>query len=319
MGGEQGRIQEAVNYAALLRVAEGSEKRVDAWIRRIGEAEFATRPITEFREAFDVDPSRLALAYSQAQRAIESLPREVEIAVKTDGVYPRLLRAVDGAPRVLFLRGLVELANQTVVSIVGTRQPTPEGRQRARKLAAMLVDRGIVVASGLARGIDEAAHRGALEAGGGTIAVLGTPIDRVYPKEHRELQERIGCEGLLVSQFPPSEPIRRFNFPKRNAVMSGLSVATVVIEASETSGALIQAQQCLKQGRRLFIPRSAVTNPALRWPRRFLARPNASEFSTVDDLMRELEGYLEEHGWFRRTPGGVREASSTLVCLGDVR
>jgi DNA processing protein len=121
-----------------------------------------------------------------------------------------------------------------------------------------------------------------------TVAVLGTPLTRVYPREHRELQDRIGFVGALVSQFSPSAKTQPFCFPLRNATMSGLTLGTVVIEAGETSGALVQARKCLQQGRKLFIPRSAVEDSRLWWPRQYVER-GAHVFSTVDELIGVLE------------------------------
>lgn len=137
------------------------------------------------------------------------------------------------------------------------REASDAGRARARKLARLLAQRGIAVASGLARGIDTAAHRGALDAGGITFAVIGTPLTRCYPSENAELQCRIGQVGAVVSQFAPSSKTRPSCFPMRNATMSGLTLGTVVIEASENSGSLIQARKALEQGRKLFIPRGS--------------------------------------------------------------
>jgi len=142
----------------------------------------------------------------------------------------------------------------------------------AAAVARDLAKVGIVVVSGLARGIDAAAHRAALEVGGMTVAVLGTPIDRTYPADHKSLQEEIAQRGALVSQFPPGLPISRFNFPERNRVMAGICLATVVVEAGDTSGAVIQARQCLSQGRTLFLTDLVRKNTAHRWAASYLAR-----------------------------------------------
>ncbi|AUW92698.1 hypothetical protein BXT84_00935 [Sulfobacillus thermotolerans] len=211
--------------------------------------------------------------------------------------YPVLLTQIHNPPRFLFLKGDVSLLKQPIVSIVGTRNASDLGRWRAGKLAALLSRRGIVVASGLAKGIDAAAHHGTLLAQGRTIAVLGTPLNQAYPKENAELQDQIAIEGLLVSQFAPSMAVKRYNFPQRNATMSGISVATVVIEAGETSGALIQADYAIKQGRIVFIPQSAVDNDNLQWPKKFLARsPNAFKFRTIEEVDNVLATTLKTFG-----------------------
>lgn len=211
--------------------------------------------------------------------------------------YPDRLAQIHNPPRFLFLQGDVSLLAQPIVSIVGTRDPSDLGRWRAGKLAALLSRRGIVVASGLAKGIDAAAHHGTLVAQGRTLAVLGTPLNHVYPREHAELQDQIAVEGLLVSQFSPSMAVQRYNFPQRNATMSGISIATVVIEAGETSGALIQADYAIKQGRIVFIPQRAVDNGNLQWPKKFLARSrNAFKFSTIEEVDKVLATTLQNFG-----------------------
>ncbi len=208
--------------------------------------------------------------------------------------YPPKLAQIHNSPRFLFLQGDVSLLTKPIVSIVGTRNPSDLGRWRAGKLAALLSRRGVIVASGLAKGIDAAAHHGTILAQGKTVAVLGTPLNQVYPKEHVALQHQIAIEGLLVSQFAPSMAVNRYNFPQRNATMSGISLATVVIEAGETSGALIQADYAIKQGRIVFIPQSAVDNGNLQWPKKFLSRSrNAYKFSTIEEVEEVLGEALE--------------------------
>lgn len=261
-----------------------------------------------------VDPLRES--YLRTRRDFRRLPPLVQVLRKGDGRYPLQLEETADAPWFLLASGDLALIKRPVVAVVGTRHPSMEGRVRARKLAALLVQRGIVVASGLAYGIDEAAHIGALEAGGSTIAVLGTSLDRAYPSEHAELQKLIAREGLLLTQFFPSMPVHHSNFPRRNAVMSGISLATIVVEAGEPSGALIQADFAVKQGRMVFIPQSAVDNPAISWPRKLQARsPRTRVFKTVQNVMEALE----EVSSFRSlqscpVPG---KASKRLVSLAD--
>lgn len=156
------------------------------------------------------------------------------------------------------------------VSIVGSRKASPFGLARARKLAALLAKRGIVVVSGLAEGIDTAAHTAAIEHGGRTIAVIGTPVDQTYPKQNRALQERIAREHLLISQFAPGQPVQRKNFPMRNRTMALISDATVIIEASDTSGSLSQGWEALRLGRALFITKALTENKAISWTREML-------------------------------------------------
>lgn len=238
----------------------------------------------------NLDRDRVRQLYRKVAQQLELLREDDHLIARDDPMYPRLLRSVKGAPEFLFVRGAdLDMLQRPTVSIVGTRSASNEGKRRAYKLACLLCSKGMVVASGLARGIDRAAHEGALSIGGDTIAVIGTPLTQVYPPEHKDLQERIARFGLVVSQFYPGADIQRFYFPMRNAVMSGLSLGTVIIEASEKSGALIQARYCLQQGRKLFIPKSALENPALRWPKTYLSRPGAHAFSDIDELMDVLQ------------------------------
>lgn len=171
------------------------------------------------------------------------------------------------APKTLFAVGDTDmLRHSTRVSIVGSRKASPDGLSRARKLARILVDRGIVVVSGLAEGIDTAAHTSTIDAGGRTVAVIGTPIDKFYPKSNIALQRRIAAEHLLLSQFPVGYPTRPQNFPIRNRTMALISDATVIIEAGESSGSLSQGWEALRLGRPLFIAKSVCDDAALKWP-----------------------------------------------------
>jgi DNA processing protein len=187
----------------------------------------------------------------------------------------------------LYLAGARELLSLPSVALVGSRKVSPEGEQRATQLARALVRRGVVVVSGLAEGIDHAAHLAALENGGRTIAVIGTPLERVYPAKHAELQQRIYQDHLLVSPFAPGARTFPSSFPERNRVMARLTRATVIIEASDTSGSLHQAVECEDFGRPLFIARSVLMNPNISWPKRFkTARP----LDNPDDVLAEIFG-----------------------------
>ncbi len=175
------------------------------------------------------------------------------------------------APKQLFLRGHRELLQKGPrVSIVGSRAASRAGMSRARSLAKSLANHDIVVVSGLAAGIDRAAHEGAIEAGGRTIAVIGTPLDISYPKENAELQERIARDHLLISQFAFGHPALPKNFPLRNRTMALVTDATVIVEAGEKSGTLHQGWEALRLGRILFLMESVAENPALSWPREMI-------------------------------------------------
>ena len=175
------------------------------------------------------------------------------------------------APSALYLAGDMSLlASAPRVSVVGSRQASPEGLRRSRSLAKALVDHGIVVVSGLAEGVDTAAHRGAIEAGGRTMAVLGTPLDQAYPKANAELQALIGREHLLVTQFAVGHPVQPKNFPLRNRTMALLTDATIIVEAGETSGTVHQGWEALRLGRLLFLLESVASDPQLSWPKEMI-------------------------------------------------
>jgi DNA processing protein len=166
------------------------------------------------------------------------------------------------------------------------------GSEGARRVAGELAREGIVVVSGLAAGVDTAALTAALAAGGRVVGVIGTPLDRAYPARNRHLQERISLEHLLVSRFAAGERIRACNFPMRNRLMAALSDATVIIEAGERSGTLHQAAECLRLERWLFIARSLIEDPILKWPAKFLGRPRVAPLESTSAIVSAL----------RRTP-----------------
>jgi DNA processing protein len=179
-----------------------------------------------------------------------------------DGVYPALLREIFDPPITLYLKGAWgKCFDQPCVAIVGSRRSSTYGQNAASMLARDLAKRGLTIISGLARGIDAAAHRGALEAGGRTVAVIGTGLDQVYPRDHRKLAEEItAAGGAIVSEFPLETPPAPQNFPYRNRVISGLSLGVLVVEAAENSGSLITARLALEQGREVFAVPGNITS-----------------------------------------------------------
>jgi DNA processing protein len=176
----------------------------------------------------------------------------IRVIIWDDDTYPRRLREIDQPPPVLYLRGSIDPEDDWAVAIVGTRRVTAYGRQVTADLAAFLAGNGITVVSGLARGVDAIAHEAALQAGGRTIAVMGSGVDRIYPPEHRKLADQIMNQGAVCSDYAPGTAPESSNFPPRNRIISGLSQATVVIEAGETSGALITAKFAADQGREVL-------------------------------------------------------------------
>ncbi|TIN70900.1 MAG: DNA-processing protein DprA [Mesorhizobium sp.] len=189
---------------------------------------------------------------------------------------------------VFYYVGDLSLLMRPCVAIVGTRQVSEKGRARTSRLARGLVDAGVVVVSGLAYGVDTIAHRTAIESGGKTIAVIGTPLDKASPSENAELQEEIYKNHLLISQFPIGQKTSRASFPQRNKLMATLTDATAVMEASDTSGTLHQAAECTRLGRWLFIARSVVDDEMLTWPEKFLRYETCMPFDNVEQIVERV-------------------------------
>ncbi|MBK8066351.1 MAG: DNA-protecting protein DprA [Rhodanobacteraceae bacterium] len=216
---------------------------------------------------------------------------DVALLTCSDERYPPLLRGIPGAPLLLFVRGDVDALWLPQLAVVGSRQGTAGGLATARDFAATLASRGFAVTSGLAAGIDAAAHQGALDAGGQTIAVLGTGLDRIYPARHVALARRIVEHGALVSEFPPRTPARRENFPRRNRIISGLSLGTLVVEASLGSGSLITARVASEQGREVFAIPGSIHNPLAKGCHQ-LIRDGAKLVETAQEVVDELAPML---------------------------
>lgn len=210
-----------------------------------------------------------------------------------DDEYPAQLREVHQQPPFLFYRGTLNPADAGGVAIVGTRHPSEQGVARATEIAGGLARERVTVISGLAAGIDRAAHEGALAAGGRTVAVIGTGIRRWYPKENAELQRRLAEEHLVISQFWPDAPPTRHSFPMRNAVMSGYAAATVVVEAAWKSGARMQARLALEHNRPVFLLKSLLEHD---WARAYAEKPGTIVVSDADEVLRELDAALQPIG-----------------------
>ena len=205
----------------------------------------------------------------------------------SDPDYPVLLREMADPPLVLYISGNRALLSRPQLAIVGSRNPTPMGRENARAFAKSLAGAGLVITSGMALGVDGAAHRGALEAGGKTIAVAGTGLDRVYPARHRDLAHEIAEHGALMSEFPLGTPPLPENFPVRNRIISGLSLGTLVVEAALQSGSLITARLAVEQGREVFAIPGSIHAPQARGCHA-LIRQGAKLVETAQDILEEL-------------------------------
>jgi DNA processing protein len=266
------------------------------------------------RAGITADPEGRAAVRAAREAAAEALERGAALGLAAvpldDGRYPVLLACIDDPPPVLWMRGDLSQADAPAVAIVGSRAATPYALQIGRRLAAELAERGILVASGLARGVDSAAHEGCLAAGGITVAVIGSGLDKVYPREHEHLADRIAAKGLVISELGPGAPPLAEHFPLRNRIISGISLAVVVVEASEKSGSLITAACALRQGRDVMAVPGSVLNGRNRGSHGLL-KDGAKVVETADDI-------LEDIGWPAATPGGgIRSSGPSMALSAD--
>jgi len=229
----------------------------------------------------------------QASKEIERLERKnYSLLTLEDKEYPQYLREIFDPPYVLYYAGNIEVLKGPAVSIVGTRKPTPYGRAVAEKLAGDLASRGLVIVSGLARGIDSIVHWGALK-GGQTVAVLGSGLENIYPRENKPLFENIKDKGVVISEFPLKAPPVGFHFPIRNRIISGLSMALVVVEAAKRSGTLISARLALEQNREVMAIPGTVTSDYSQGTN-WLIKTGAKLVDTWEDVAEELPSPLKE-------------------------
>jgi len=213
----------------------------EAPLRQAGLSEKVAQAVVETRKSLDLE------------REIENIEKSgIQILTLEDQCYPKKLLSIEYPPPVLYVKGAIVENDECAVAIVGTRHVTSYGRQVAGELGRFLSHNGVTVISGLARGVDAVAHQSALDAGGRTLAVLGSGVDVIYPPEHRSLAERVIAHGALISDYFPGTPPEGVNFPPRNRIISGLSTVTVIVEAGERSGALITAEFAASQGREVF-------------------------------------------------------------------
>ncbi len=224
---------------------------------------------------------------SAARALIEGPKLDIQPVPLFDARYPALLACTIDPPPVLWARGRLDVFARPAVAVVGSRAATPYALQVGTRLAAELAERGILVASGLARGVDSAAHRGCLRAGGQTVAVLGCGLDRVYPPEHDDLAAEIAVNGLLLAELAPGAAPLPEHFPLRNRIISGISLATVIVEASERSGSLITARCALEQGRDVMAVPGSVLSGRNRGSHGLL-KDGAKVVEGADDILQEL-------------------------------
>lgn len=286
--------QEALNFATLMNVLDVTELRLEPKFNELSKLIPVDVPMDVpeicgvYAEFFNIGEHALLQAYRVAYRAFSELKEDDEIIKRGSSDYPPLLAETEQAPRFLYIRGKKSLLYETrTVALVGSRQASEKSQDNTRRLAIALGRNGITVVSGLARGIDVAAHRASLEQGFNTIAVIGTNLNQYYPLENKNVQLEIEKKGLVVSQFAPSSKTQRWFFPLRNGVMSGLSLATVIMEAGETSGALKQADFALKQGRQIIIPKNILKIEKITWPQKYVQK-GAAVVETPNDVLKVL-------------------------------
>ncbi len=287
-------VREQAAVLALTKATRGEWYRTASLIAEAGSAlrllngDTQWLPTELVQQAVDivgrVQPDDLAKAEELIGRATAAGAR---LTTVLDDDYPDNLHQIYNRPPFLFIRGSLVEADSRSIAVVGTRRASPRGLEEASALATELAGKGITVLSGLALGVDAAAHRAALAAGGRTVAVIGTGImARTYPAANEELATQIVSHGAVVSQFWPEAPPTRYSFPMRNVVMSGVALGTVVVEASATSGAKMQARLCLEHGKRLFLMESLIESQ--EWARRYSERPGVTVVRRVDDIVDVL-------------------------------
>lgn len=208
-----------------------------------------------------------------------------------DNDYPKTLLNIADPPLLLYVKGRLDLLNSTALAIVGSRNATPQGINNAEEFASLLSNAGLCIISGMAHGIDAAAHRGALRGQGSSIAVVGTGLDKVYPAANRDLAHQLADQGALISEFPLGTPPVGTNFPRRNRLISGMCIGCLVVEASQQSGSLITARLAMEQGRDVFAIPGSIHSPQSRGCHR-LIKQGAKLVETAQDILEELTGQL---------------------------
>lgn len=269
----------AVRFQSLLN---GFGDAQAAWLaspedlRSAGLSQKIVESLVRIREQVDLE---------QIWQQIQA--RGIQVLTWEDEGYPRRLKEIDQPPPVLYLLGELQAEDEWAVAIVGTRRITSYGRQVAEEAAACLARNGVTVVSGLARGVDAVSHQAAVNAGGRTLAILGSGVDRVYPPEHRRMAERIVEQGAVISDYPPGTPPEAGNFPPRNRIISGLSMAVLVVEAGATSGALITAAFAAEQGREVFAVPGNIRAPQSQGTNR-LIQQGARPMLDVQEVLETL-------------------------------
>jgi DNA processing protein len=297
-------------FAHLLRAfgsAYAAWSASDADLKAIGLEDGPRTRLLQARDHLKLDAEM-----ARVQRAGASL------LPLSDPAYPALLRTLQDAPILLYVRGTLESADEHALAIVGTRRATSYGRDAARMLARDLARNQVTVVSGLAQGIDASAHRGALEGGGRTIAVLGSGVDQIYPREHTGLAREICASGAIVSEYPVGTRPDAYNFPRRNRIISGLSLGVLIVEAPEKSGSIITANAAAEQGRDVFAVPANIFNAAGVGSNK-LIQDGAKLVQNVKDILDEIHVTQQEQSTrqtAKRIAPDTAEEAKLLALLG---
>jgi DNA processing protein len=287
----QDRQAQAAALIALLRQPGARWQEITASVLAEGNALSVLQRALGTNDTLFPEQNGVEAALHAATAELEAWQiKRIGVHTLLDDSYPARLRDIREMPPVVFTRGALA-EDRRAIAVVGTRKPTDRSIGIAEAIATALAESGVTVVSGLAMGIDTAAHTAALRAGGRTVAVIGTGVDRYYPAPNKALQQRIEREGLVVSQFWPDASPTRQSFPMRNAVMSGYSAATVVVEAAYKSGARIQARLALQHGRPVVLAESLLEHD---WAREYASRPGVVVVSSTDQLIAAVDRIVRE-------------------------
>ena len=293
--------KEMLAYETLWAIENSNENFKESYLKELFNHYTPSETLKKISEQtefglFSSNSSSNKIKNEVNQFLEDSLSNELNsfsIVVNKNFQYPDKLNETTCPIGLFYYKGNLDLLHTKCISIVGARNASVEGIKRAKRLSKELVHEKFTIVSGLAKGIDTAAHQSAIEEGGSTIGVIGTPINTYYPQENKQLQDKIAEEFLLISQVPfykyANEPFshRKFHFPRRNMTMASISDATVIVEASETSGSHTQARECLKQKKKLFILESCFANSEIKWPASYMEK-GAIRVRHVSDIINIL-------------------------------
>ncbi len=275
--------EEMIAYETLWNRDGATIKRVAEYLKNIDRPSNAQFTLIEEETKEEID------------KYFSNIAKDFSVITAESYQYPQALKDPEHQIKLLYYKGDLGLLDAPKrVSIVGARKASPEGLRRAAKLARLLVSKGYIIVSGLAEGIDTAAMTAAIDMGGKVIGVIGTPINEYYPKSNIDLQNKVSAKHLLISHVPIYRyakehfNTKRFYFPQRNVTMAAISDATIIVEASETSGTLTQARACISMNRRLFILNSCFENSAITWPEKY-EKKGAIRVRDIKDILKELE------------------------------